>query len=57
MFGWLASRIAAWRVRVGQRHGLAVIDGRTLADVGLSRAAVNAALGGNAGLLTRQPFD
>ncbi|MSO74728.1 MAG: DUF1127 domain-containing protein [Alphaproteobacteria bacterium] len=53
----MISRIAGWRVRVEQRHGLAAIDGRTLADVGLSRATVNAALGGNAGLLTRHPFD
>lgn len=57
MFGWLTSRFATWRLRAGQLRALAAIDGRTLADVGLNRVAVNAALGGPVGLLVQQRFD
>lgn len=57
MFGWLIERFGAWRARVGQQRALAVIDGRTLADVGLNRAAVTAALAGNDVSVPRQRFD
>lgn len=57
MFCGLIERFSAWRVRVGQQRALAVVDGRTLADVGLNRAAVTAALAGNGVLVARQRFD
>ncbi len=57
MLGWLTERFAAWQVRIGQRRALALLDSRTLADVGLSRAAVTAALAGNGMLVARRGFD
>lgn len=57
MFGWLIERFSAWRARVGHQRALSVVDGRTLADVGLNRAAVTAALAGNDVLVARQRFD
>ncbi len=57
MLGWLTSKFATWRLRAGQKHALVAIDGRTLADLGLNRVAVNAARGGPVGLLVQQTFD
>ncbi len=57
MFGRLIERFSAWRTHVGHQRALAVIDGHTLADVGLNRAAVTAVLGGNDVLVARQRFD
>jgi uncharacterized protein YjiS (DUF1127 family) len=57
MFSCLAIRFDAWRARLGKRRALDALDGQTLADVGLSRPVVTAALAGTEVPLSRQPFD
>jgi uncharacterized protein YjiS (DUF1127 family) len=57
MFSCLAIRFDAWRARLGKRRALNALDGQTLADVGLSRPVVTAALAGTEVPPSRQPFD